>query len=260
LKAKELLKLDIATLVGLLGATAMVVMAMVLGGSILTFIDVPSILIVVVGTHFVVMMKYSLGDFLGAAGSGMKVLTFKSPNCDELIESIVELADMARKSGLLALEGADINDPFMKKGIGLLVDGHDGEVVRNILEKEVKMASARHVAGAGIFKSMADIAPAMGMIGTLVGLVAMLSNMDDPKSIGPAMAVALLTTLYGAIMANMIGIPISDKLKIRDEEEKTAKNLIIDGLLGIQAGQNPRVIEQVLHGYLAEGKRPTAEE
>ncbi|MGX5175162.1 flagellar motor protein PomA [Aliikangiella sp. IMCC44653] len=252
--------MDIATLVGLLGAIAMVVMAMVLGGSILTFIDVPSILIVVVGTHFVVMMKYSLGDFLGAAGSGMKVLTFKSPNCDELIESIVELADMARKSGLLALEGAEINDPFMKKGIGLLVDGHDGEVVRNILEKEVKMASARHVAGAGIFKSMADIAPAMGMIGTLVGLVAMLSNMDDPKSIGPAMAVALLTTLYGAIMANMVGIPISDKLKIRDEEEKTAKNLIIDGLLGIQAGQNPRVIEQVLHGYLAEGKRPTAEE
>lgn len=238
----------------------MVVMAMVIGGSVLTFIDAPSILIVVVGTHFVVMMKYPLGDFLSAAGSGMKVLTFKSPNCDELIESIVELADMARKSGLLALEGADISDAFMKKGIGLLVDGHDGDVVRSILMKDVQMASERHNQGAGIFKSMADVAPAMGMIGTLIGLVAMLSNMDDPKSIGPAMAVALLTTLYGAIMANMVGIPIADKLKLRDQEEKIAKTLVIDGLLGIQAGQNPRVIEQVLHGYLAESKRPTADE
>ncbi|TQV73851.1 flagellar motor protein PomA [Aliikangiella marina] len=252
--------MDIATLVGLLGAIAMVVMAMVLGVGIPTFIDVQSILIVVVGTHFVVMMTYSLNEFLAAAGSGMKVLTFKSPDCHELIESIVELADMARKSGLLALEGATIDDPFMKKGIGLLVDGHDGDVVKSILEKDVRMASERHQQGASIFKTMADVAPAMGMIGTLIGLVAMLSNMDDPKAIGPAMAVALLTTLYGAIMANMVGIPIATKLNARDKEEKVAKTLIIDGLLGIQAGQNPRVIEQVLHGYLAEGKRPTAED
>jgi chemotaxis protein MotA len=252
--------LDLATLVGLLGAIAMVVMAMMLGGSVLTFIDAPSILIVVVGTHFVVLMTYSLGDFLSAAGSGMKVLTFKSPNNDELIEKVVELADMARKSGLLALEGTEIADPFMKKGIGLLIDGHDRDVVRSILEKDAKMASERHKKGASIFKTMADVAPAMGMIGTLVGLVAMLSNMDDPKSIGPAMAVALLTTLYGAIMANMVGIPIADKLIKRDDEEKLSKLLMIDGLLGIQAGQNPRVIEQVLHGYLAEGKRPSAED
>lgn len=252
--------MDIATLIGLLGAVAMVVMAMVLGVGIPTFIDVQSILIVVVGTHFVVMMTYSLGDFLSAASSGLKVLTFKPTNNIELIENIVELADMARKSGLLALEEAEIDDPFMKKGIGLLVDGHDGEVVRSILEKEIKMASSRHTLSASIFKTMADVAPAMGMIGTLIGLVAMLSNMDDPKSIGPAMAVALLTTLYGAIMANMVGIPIAQKLNMRDEEEKISRTLIVDGLLGIQAGQNPRVIEQVLHGYLAEGKRPTAEE
>ncbi len=252
--------MDIATLVGLLGAIAMVVMAMVLGGSILTFIDVPSILIVLVGTHFVVMMTYPLGEFLSAAGGGMKVLTFKAPNTADLTEKVVELADLARKSGLLALEGTDIPDPFMKKGIGLLVDGHDGDVVRNILEKDMKMASERHISNASIFKTMADVAPAMGMIGTLVGLVSMLSNMDDPKSIGPAMAVALLTTLYGAIMANIVGIPIADKLNKRDAEEKLSKALIIDGLLGIQAGQNPRVIEQVLHGYLAEGKRPVAEE
>ncbi len=238
----------------------MVVMAMVLGGSIVTFIDAPSILIVVVGTHFVVMMTYSLGDFLGAAKAGMKVLTFKGADNEELITQIVELADMARKSGLLALEGATIEQDFLKKGIGLLVDGHDGDVVRGILEKDVRMSSERHTLAGSVFKTMADVAPAMGMIGTLIGLVAMLSNMDDPKSIGPAMAVALLTTLYGAIMANMVGIPISDKLALRDKEEKMSKTLMIDGLLGIQAGQNPRVIEQVLHGYLAEGKRPTAED
>ena len=252
--------MDIATIVGLIGAIAMVVMAMILGGGLGIFFDVPSLLIVVVGTHFIVLMKFSLNDFLSAANSGMKSLTFKSPDCEELITQVVELADMARKSGLLALESAEIDDNFMKKGIGLLVDGHSGEVVRSILQKDVKMASTRHVTGANIFKSMADIAPAMGMIGTLVGLVAMLSNMDDPKSIGPAMAVALLTTLYGAMMANMVGIPIADKLNMRDEEEKLARTLIIDGLLGIQAGQNPRVIEQILHGYLAEGKRPSAED
>jgi len=252
--------LDLGTLVGLLGSIAMVVMAMLLGGSIIVFIDAPSMLIVVVGTHFVVMMTYSLGEFISAASAGMKVLTFKAIDNVELINQIVELADMARKSGLLALEGATIEQDFLQKGIGLLVDGHDGEIVKGILEKDVSMASERHKISASLFKSMADIAPAMGMIGTLIGLVAMLSNMDDPKSIGPAMAVALLTTLYGAIMANMVGIPISEKLNMRDAEEKLSKTLMIDGLLGIQAGQNPRVIEQVLHGYLKEGKRPTAED
>jgi chemotaxis protein MotA len=252
--------LDLGTIVGLIGAIAMVVMAMLLGGSIVTFINAPSILIVVVGTHFVVLMTYSLADFLSAAKAGMKVLTYKGVDNEELITQIVELADMARKSGLLALEGATIDQDFLKKGIGLLVDGHDGEIVRGILEKDASMASTRHKHAATIFKTMADVAPAMGMIGTLIGLVAMLSNMSDPKSIGPAMAVALLTTLYGAIMANMVGIPIAAKLGFRDDEEKLSKGLMIDGLLGIQAGQNPRVIEQVLHGYLQEGKRPTAEE
>jgi chemotaxis protein MotA len=252
--------LDLGTLIGLIGAIAMVVMAMIIGGSILAFVDASSILIVVAGTHFVVLMTYSLKDFLGAASAGMKVLNFQPMDNDELIAQIVDLADMARKSGLLALEGATIEQDFLKKGIGLLVDGHDGDVVKAILEKDVRMASERHSLAGSVFKSMADVAPAMGMIGTLIGLVAMLGNMDDPKSIGPAMAIALLTTLYGAIMANMVGIPISEKLGMRNKEETLSKNLMIDGLLGIQAGQNPRVIEQVLHGYLNEGKRPTAED
>jgi chemotaxis protein MotA len=251
---------DIATIIGLFGAAGIVALSMILAGGFGQFIDVPSILVVVVGSHLVVMGQYPLGDFLGAAKAGMKTIMFKSPNCQDIIAKIVELADLSRKGGLLSLEGAEIDDPFLKKGVGLLVDGHDGEVVKAILEKDVMMASKRHETGQAIFRSLAGVAPAMGMIGTLIGLVAMLGNMDDPKSIGPAMAVALLTTLYGAMIANMMATPIADKLALRDAEEKIAKTLMIDGLLGIQAGQNPRVIEQVLQGYLAEGKRPSADE
>lgn len=252
--------MDLATLIGMIGAFAMVVMAMMIGGGLHMFVDIPSILIVLVGSHFVVLSKYGMGQFMAAFGSGMKSLNFKGEDSQELIAKIVELADAARKGGLLSLESAEIPNAFMNKGINLLVDGHDGEVVKQILTKEVKMASERHQTGAGIFKSLGDVAPAMGMIGTLVGLVAMLSNMDDPKAIGPAMAVALLTTLYGAIVANMVAIPIADKCVLRDEEESVTNRLIIDGLLSIQAGQNPRVIEQALMGYIEGNKRPSGEE
>lgn len=252
--------MDIATLIGLFGALGIVALAMILAGGFGQFIDPPSILIVLIGSHLVVLGQYPLSDFINAAKAGMKTIMFKSPDCVAIIAKIVELADLSRKGGLLSLEGAEIEDPFLQKGVNLLVDGHDGEVVKAILEKEVTMASVRHEKGSAIFKSLAGVAPAMGMIGTLVGLVAMLGNMDDPKSIGPAMAVALLTTLYGAMIANMMAQPIADKLILRDQEEKVARKLMIDGLLGIQAGQNPRVIEQVLLGYLAESQRPTAEE
>ena len=254
--------MDLATIIGLVGAFAMVIMAMVLssGGDVIMFFDVPSILIVAVGSHFVILMKYSFPQFIGAAKGGMKIINFKSQPPEELIEKIVELADAARKGGLLSLESAEIPNEFMNKGINLLVDGHDRDVVKNILAGEVKMASARHQLTAGIFKGLGDVAPAMGMIGTLVGLVAMLANMDDPKTIGPSMAIALLTTLYGALIANMIAIPISDKCLLRDDEEKLTNQLIIDGLLAIQSGQNPRVIEQALMGYIEGGKRPSGEE
>ena len=251
---------DLATIIGLVGAFAMVAMAMVIGGGLVLFIDVPSILIVLVGSHFVILMKYSMGQFLGAVKSGMKVLNFSSDEPEELIAKIVELADAARKGGLLSLESAEIPNEFMNKGINLLIDGHDGDVVKEILQKEVKMSSERHLLGAGIFKSLGDVAPAMGMIGTLVGLVAMLSNMDDPKSIGPAMAVSLLTTLYGAMVANMVAIPIAEKLQMRNDQEMITNRLIIDGLLAIQSGQNPRVIEQALMGYIESGKRPSGED
>ena len=172
----------------------------------------------------------------------------------------VEMAGLARKGGLLSLEGKEVSDEFLGKGIQLLVDGHDPDVVRTLLSKEMKLASERHDTGITIFKAMGDVGPAMGMIGTLIGLVAMLANMDDPKSIGPAMAVALLTTLYGAMMATMLMLPIADKLSLRKAEEDTLKSMIIDALLAIQSGQNPRVIESMLQAYVQEGKRATADD
>ena len=153
------------------------------------------------------------------------------------------------------LEEAEISNAFMQKGVDMLVDGHDADVVRATMQKDIDLTTERHETGSNMMMALADVAPAMGMIGTLIGLVAMLSNMDDPKAIGPAMAVALLTTLYGAFLANVIAIPIAAKLKLRLAEEKMNQELVLDAVLGIQDGQNPRVIEGLLKNYLAEGKR-----
>lgn len=247
--------MDLATLLGLLGAFGFVIMAMLLGGTIDMFIDVTSILIVFGGTFFVVMMNYNLGQFLGAIKVAMKAFMFKMDTIDDLIAKSVEMADAARKGGFLALEEAEITNPFMQKGVDMLVDGHDADVVRATMENDIRLTAERHDIGAEIFKNIGDVGPAMGMIGTLVGLVAMLSNMDDPKSIGPAMAVALLTTLYGAMLANMVALPICGKLKLRAMEERLSRSLILDAVLGIQDGQNPRVIEGVLRNYIPESKR-----
>nr|WP_285892396.1 flagellar motor protein PomA [Vibrio intestinalis] len=230
-------------------------MAMVLGGSIMMFVDVTSILIVLGGSTFVVLMKFTIGQFFGATKIAGKAFMFKTDEPEDLIAKIVEMADAARKGGFLALEEMEISNTFMQKGIDLLVDGHDADVVRSALQKDIALTDERHEHGAGVFKAFGDVAPAMGMIGTLVGLVAMLSNMDDPKAIGPAMAVALLTTLYGAILSNMLFFPIADKLSLRREQEKLNRRLIMDGVLAIQDGQNPRVIDSYLKNYLNEGKR-----
>ena len=247
--------MDLATIVGMIGAIGFIVMAMVQGGDIGMFINVPSILIVFCGSLFVVLSQFSLGQFLGAGKVAAKAFMFKIEAPEELIHKVVEMADAARKGGFLALEEAQIDNPFMQKGVDMLVDGHDVEVVRETLSKDISMTTERHEFGATIFKALGDVAPAMGMIGTLIGLVAMLSNMDDPKSIGPAMAVALLTTLYGAFLANIICLPISAKLNVRSGEENVNQKLVLDGILGIADGQNPRVIDGILKSYLAESKR-----
>jgi chemotaxis protein MotA len=251
---------DLATLIGLVGALITIGAAIVLGGAPTAFFNVPSLLIVILGTLLVTLMKFSIGQFLGATKVAIKAFLFKVPEPQELIEKSVELANQARTSGLLALEEAEIPDEFFKKSINLLVDGHDAEVVRSILTKDMNLTLTRHKDGQAIFKAIGDVAPAMGMIGTLIGLVQMLSAMDDPKQIGPAMAVALLTTLYGAIIANMIALPIADKLELRSGEERMAKSLIIDAVMGIQDGQNPRIIQDMLRSYLPKSQRAIEEQ
>ncbi|MBV1874684.1 MAG: flagellar motor protein PomA [Gammaproteobacteria bacterium] len=252
--------MDLATLLGLIGAFGIVILAMMLGGSVLVFINIPSLLVVIVGSVFAVLMKYSVSQFVGAIGVAAKAFKFKTDASEELIVEVVELADIARKGGLLSLEGKEVSNEFMQKGIQLLIDGHDPEIARDMMMKDMSRAKARHAQGASIFTALGDVAPAMGMIGTLVGLVQMLSAMDDPKSIGPAMAVALLTTLYGAMIANMFALPVAGKLELRANEESQSKLLIIDALVAIQGGQNPKVIQQMLQTYIPETKRPKDDE
>ena len=247
--------MDLATLIGLIGAFGIVMTSIMLGGSAGTFVNTPSLLVVLGGTVLVTMMKFSLGKFLGAAGIAVKAFLYKPSNPEDLINESVELAKAARQGGLLALEDKEISDDFMKTGLGLLIDGHPADTVKAMLQKDLNQTLKRHNDGQDIFKAIGDVGPAMGMIGTLIGLVQMLSNMDDPKQIGPAMAVALLTTLYGAILANMFALPIADKLAVRSAEEHTSKNLIIDALLAIQSGQNPRIISSMLEAYLPRSQR-----
>ncbi|MGR6860968.1 flagellar motor protein PomA [Aliivibrio salmonicida] len=247
--------MDLATLIGLVGSFAFIIMAMVLAGGLAIFMDTTSVLIVLGGSTFVVLMKFTVGQFFGAGKIAAKAFMFKTDEPVDLIVTIVEMADAARKGGFLALEEKEISNSFMQKGIDLLVDGHDAEVVKATLQKDIALTNERHERGVGVFNAFGDVAPAMGMIGTLIGLVGMLSNMDDPKSIGPAMAVALLTTLYGSVISNMIAFPIAQKLELRKEQEKLNRRLILDGILAIQDGQNPRVIDSYLRNYLNEKKR-----
>lgn len=247
--------MDLATLIGLIGGLLTVGAAIVLGGSAMAFVNGPSLIIVLFGTLLVTLMKFSLRQFFGAAKVAFKAFVSKVPLSQDLIDKAVELANEARSNGLLALEEAQVPDEFFQKSINLLVDGHDPEVVKAVLYKDMNLTLTRHKDGQAIFKAIGDVAPAMGMIGTLIGLVQMLSVMDDPKQIGPAMAIALLTTLYGALIANMVALPIANKLELRSGEERLAKSLIIDAVVAIQDGQNPRVIADMLKNYLPSSQR-----
>lgn len=247
--------MDLATLIGLAGATLLIASAVILGVSPAVFINPASLLIVVGGTMFVVLAKFSVSQFLGAFKAAARAFKFKLPETQASIEELVEIANVARKEGVLGLEGREISSPFLSQGIQMLVDGQDSKTIKELLNKERLMTLDHNRSGAKVFTAMADVAPAMGMIGTLIGLVQMLSNMEDPKSIGPAMAVALLTTLYGAMIATMIATPIADKLSLRMTEEARMQSLYIDALVAIQEGTNPRIIEQMLSSYLPPKER-----
>jgi len=252
---------DIATIVGLLGAIGIVGFAIMGGtGGIGIFIDMSSILIVLVGTLFVVLMKFSIGQFFGAIKVALKAFFFKAEKIEELIQESVALAEVARVKGIVALEDEEIKHEFLREGIRRVVDNMDPGTLRTLLTTDMVKTVGRHDIGRKIFECTGDVGPAMGMIGTLVGLVQMLANMEDPSTIGPSMAVALLTTLYGAMLANMVAIPIADKLALRKEQERDAKMLLIHAIGSIQKGIHPRVLHESLLVYLPGSKRPKEED
>lgn len=247
--------MDIGTVVGLVLGIVLILTAIFLGGSITAFIDVPSVLIVVGGTVAATLIRFTLPDVINSISVAMKAFFAKTQPPEEIIQELVTLSNIARKEGLLKLEKQPVSDPFLKKAIMYCVDGHEADFIEEVLNKEIDLTLERHGLGQNIFAAMGDAAPAFGMIGTLVGLVNMLGNMKDPASIGPSMAVALLTTLYGAIIANLIVLPISDKLKRRSQEEELNKKLVVEGVLGLQKGLNPRVLEELLKTFLPPKKR-----
>ena len=249
-KVSRVTAMDIATIVGFVGAFGFIMLAIMQGAGLPAYIDPGSLMIVVGGSIMVVMLRCSLEEFLNAIKVAGK--TFKNPleKPQALITQLGEYATIARKDGMIALEGQEISNPFLSKAIGMLVDGSEADLIKKTLEKDIELMKLRHKQGAGIFSAWGEIAPAMGMIGTLIGLVAMLGNMSDPKSIGPAMSIALLTTLYGAILANVICIPISQKLVNQSELEAANAELIIEGALFIQSGGNPRVLTDYLASFV----------
>ncbi len=257
--------MDIASILGLIICFGMVLLGIITSGGISTignFIDVPSIAITFGGAFCCVLASMQLKQFVDGLKSFALILKVHDYNTGEIIQKIIDLSNVARKEGLLSLEEAagDLDDEFLKKGILLIVDGTDPELVRAIMETELASLDDRHKEKISFWENVAAMGPAWGMIGTLVGLVNMLQNMSDPSSIGPSMATALITTLYGSLLANWIATPVATKLKANNAAEITLKEIMIEGLLSIQAGENPRVIEEKLKSFLAPKDRVSAED
>jgi chemotaxis protein MotA len=249
--------MDIATILGVISAFGLVCIAIFMGGGLQLFINIPSLMIVVGGTLGATMINYPLRDVFGVIKVVKKALFARNFSVAELIKRFVVFAQKSRKEGILALENEikQVNDEFLKKGVQLAIDGLEPQEICDILETEVEFVRSRHQLGAEIFSTMGAYAPALGMIGTLIGLVQMLQTMDDPSKIGPAMAVALLTTFYGSIMANIICLPISGKLKTRSKEEVLTKEMAIQGIVSLSNGDNPRILEQKLQAFIPPNQR-----
>ncbi len=252
--------MDLASILGILLCFAMFVYGVIDNAGIANvgrYLDLPSAIITFGGAFFAILASNSLADYLGGLKSFMLIFKSNVADVKGMIQKIIELSNVARKEGLLSLEEAagELDDEFMKKGILLIVDGTDPELVRGIMETELVSIEDRHNNKIKFWEDLGAMGPAWGMIGTLVGLVNMLYEMDDPSSIGPSMAVALITTLYGSLLANWICAPVAGKLKANNANEILVKSIMIEGLLSIQAGENPRVIEEKLKSFLAPSDR-----
>lgn len=249
--------MDIATIVGAILATVLIVGSILLDGELGAFFNVPGLMIVVGGTIAAAMLIESMANVVGSIKVAKNTLLNKGADSIATIQKILELSNTARREGILALESVKVEDPFLAKGLRLAVDGLPREEIRETLTVELVAMKARHTRGQKLFKFMGSTAPSMGMIGTLIGLVNMLQSLSDPASIGPAMAVALLTTLYGAILAFMICNPIAEKLERRTQEESANMTVVIEGVDSIVKGHNAALIKDKLQARLSPAQRPS---
>ncbi len=249
--------MDLATLLGIILGTVLLLGAIIMEGDVSMFWSFSSVLIVFGGTFASIMINFSMSQVLSVFPLLRVAFSQKKIDSVQVINTLVEFAESSRREGLLALEekAQALNEPFLEKGIQLVVDGTDAELVRSILEIELAFLEERHRLGQSVFQQMGALAPAFGMIGTLIGLIQMLGDLSDPDQIGVGMAVALITTLYGAVAANLIFLPIAGKLRIKSEEEVLIKQVMIEGILSIQAGENPRIVEEKLKSFLSPYER-----
>jgi len=248
---------DLATIIGLIAGILLLLGAVFVEGNVILFINLPSVLIVMGGTLAATMISYPLNQFFSILKTVQNAFKVKTMDPGQTISLLVSLAEKARREGLLSLEDdvQEMDDNFLQKGVQLVVDGTDPELVRSILETELSFQEERHRVGQNLFKTMGTYSPAFGMTGTLIGLVSMLDELDDPDTIGPGLALALLTTLYGVIAANLVFLPIANKLEVKSNDEILLKEVMLEGLLSIQAGENPRIVEEKLKAFLAPKAR-----
>ena len=247
--------MDIATIIGLLGGTILILIPIILGGQANIFLNIPGLLIVVGGTLATCFIKFSMKEVVNSVRVAMKAFSVKIQSAEDIMEKMVSLAKVAKESGLIALENEKPDDEFTAKAFQFLADGFDEERIKDLLQKDLKSTIQRHTVGQKVFKGMGSSAPAFGKIGTLIGLVQMLANMSNPNNIGPSMAVALLTTLYGALLSNLVFLPLADKLSLRSRQEHETKNLILDGVLGIARGLSGMVLQETLKVHLSPKDR-----
>ena len=244
--------MDIATIIGLVGGFAVLIAAILLEGSNpMSFVNVLPAVVVIGGTAMAILVRYTMGSFVAALGLGLKsAIFYKHTSPTKLIDQIAEIAETMRRQGPIALEQVEIEDKFFQRGVRMIADGFTAEALRASLERERDLDHERVEESHKIFKVMGDTGPGMGMVGTLIGLVSMFGHMDDPKKIGPGMAIALLATFYGAAISNVFALPISDKLANRAQEEGTNRTLIIEALVMIREGRNPTTIRDELASFL----------
>lgn len=247
--------MDLSTIVGLVGGVILVIVSMVLAASVGIFMDFTSIVIVIGGASFATLIRWPINNYIVGLKAIVKTILSTPADRKELIDVIIQLAQTARKESILALEKVTVEEPFLAKGVRYLVDGYPPESINDMLELEIEAKTDRHKDGRGLTEHMAEACPAWGMIGTVIGLIVIMANLSDPNAIGPGIAVALITTLYGAITANLVFAPLASKLKFRSAEETGTMNMILEGVNSIAKGENPKVIRQKLEAYIPPKER-----